>query len=168
MNAATINYAQATGSLGRILVAQSSRGVCAILLGDDDVALKAELASAFPAALLEEDSDGLRSVLADLLLLMDAPARRFDHPLDLGGTAFQQRVWQALREVPAGSTTTYTELAARLGRPDAVRAVAGACAANRHAVAIPCHRAIRRDGALAGYRWGLERKRRLLALEAGA
>ena len=163
----TICYTTGPTVLGRALVARSTRGLCAILLGDTDEALKAELALRFPEAVLDESRDtGLRQALADLGGFMDSPARGFDHPLDLAGTPFQLQVWQALRAIPVGGTASYTEIAARIGRPDAVRAVAGACAANRHAVVIPCHRVLRRGGALSGYRWGLERKRRLLELEA--
>lgn len=166
MQKATIFYATTMSPLGAVLVARSARGLCSILLADDAAKLRSDLAAAFPGSLTREDPEALRQVLDDFEALLALPTSCFDHPLDLGGTPFQQRVWQALRAIPAGSTTTYTDIAAGIGRPDAVRAVAGACASNRHAVAIPCHRVLRRDGALSGYRWGVERKRRLLALEA--
>ena len=155
-------------SLGAILVAQSARGVCAILLGDDPDALIAELRQRFPAAqLLGGDAD-FEALVARVVGFVEAPRLGLDLPLDLRGTAFQQRVWQALRKIPPGQTLSYAELAARIGAPKAVRAVAGACAANPLAVAIPCHRVVRRDGDLAGYRWGIARKRALLEREATA
>jgi AraC family transcriptional regulator of adaptative response/methylated-DNA-[protein]-cysteine methyltransferase len=172
MNETSIRFASApvdNASLGRVLAAQSPQGLCAILLGDDEAALRAELSLVFPRADLIEEPGSLKRVLADVVALVQMRGSNvlaFDHPLDLGGTPFQQRVWQALREIPTGSRVTYTEMAARVGRPDAVRAVAGACAANRHAVVIPCHRVVGRNGSLTGYRWGLARKQQLLALEA--
>ena len=166
MNAMTICYATTSTALGTALVSRSPRGLCAILLGDDEAALRLELGSVFPGAVARRNGSGLRAVLDELRAFLISPATGFHHPLDLAGTPFQRQVWQALLDIPAGSTATYTDIAARIGRPDAVRAVAGACAANRHAVAIPCHRVLRRDGTLSGYRWGVDRKRRLLALEA--
>jgi AraC family transcriptional regulator, regulatory protein of adaptative response / methylated-DNA-[protein]-cysteine methyltransferase len=155
-------------SLGAILVAASERGVCAILLGDDPQALVHDLQDRFPKARLVGGDADFEQWVARVIGFVEAPALGLDLPLDLRGTAFQRRVWQALREIPPGRTSTYTEIAERIGAPKAVRAVAGACAANALAVAIPCHRVVRLDGSLSGYRWGVERKRALLAKEAGA
>ncbi len=154
-------------SLGRVLVAGTERGLCAILLGDDDAALLADLGARFPKAQLSAPEPRFGEWMAQVVRLVDHPAQGFALPLDIRGTAFQRRVWQALRGIPAGQTQSYTQLAVRLGLPRAVRAVAGACAANAIAVAIPCHRVIAADGKLTGYRWGLERKRRLLQRERG-
>jgi len=163
-----IRFAIGQCSLGAILVAQSERGVCAILLGDDPELLIHDLQDRFPRAeLLGGDAD-FEQLVAQVVGFVEAPALGLDLPLDVRGTAFQQRVWQALREIPAGTTASYTEIAARIGSPRAVRAVAQACAANALAVAIPCHRVVRTDGALSGYRWGVERKRALLDREAEA
>lgn len=160
-----IRFAIAQSSLGAVLVASSWRGVCACLLGDDPEALLADLERRFPRAELVGADDGDERTVALVLGLIEEPGRGLDLPLDLRGTAFQQRVWQALRRVPAGRTVSYAELAEALGAPRAVRAVAGACAANPVAVAVPCHRVVRRDGGLSGYRWGVERKRELLRRE---
>lgn len=162
----TIRFAVGECSLGSILVAQSERGICAILMGDDPDALVRDLQDTFPKAELIGGDAGFEQLVAKVVGLIEAPSIGLDLPLDVRGTAFQQRVWQALREVPPGSTTSYTEIAARIGAPKAVRAVAQACAANHIAVAIPCHRVIRRDGNTSGYRWGVERKRALLEREA--
>ena len=164
---AVIRFAVGECSLGSILVAQSGRGVCAILLGDDPNALARDLQDQFPRADLIGGDHNFEQLMAQVVGFVEAPALGLDLPLDTRGTVFQERVWQALREIPAGSTASYTEIAARIGAPKAVRAVAGACAANTLAVAIPCHRVVRSDGALSGYRWGVERKRALLDLEAG-
>lgn len=161
-----IRFAVGECSLGSILVAQSERGVCAILLGDDPDALARDLQDRFPRASLVGDDPDYERLVAQVVGFIDAPGIGLDLPLDVRGTAFQQRVWQALREIPVGSTASYSEIARRIGRPGATRAVAGACASNMLAVAIPCHRVVRRDGALSGYRWGVERKRALLAREA--
>lgn len=162
----TLRYAIGTSTLSQVLVATTSdRGICALLLGDQADALRAELAAAFPDAVLMRDDAALSAQLAQAIALADAPSSDFDGALDIGGTPFQRRVWQALCDIPAGSTTTYTEIAQRIGQPDAVRAVASACAANVLAIAIPCHRVVRTDGGLAGYRWGIARKRALLAME---
>jgi AraC family transcriptional regulator of adaptative response/methylated-DNA-[protein]-cysteine methyltransferase len=163
---AEIRFAVGESCLGSILVARSPMGVCAILLGDDADALVRELQDRFPRATLVGDDPAFDRLVAQVVGLVEAPGLGADLPLDVRGTAFQQRVWQALREVPPGATVTYAELARRIGSPRAVRAVAGACAANPLAVAIPCHRVVRTDGGLAGYRWGVERKRELLAREA--
>lgn len=162
---AEIRFALGECSLGSILVAQSARGVCAISLGDDPEALLRELQDRFPAATLIGGDADFEALVAQVVGLVEAPGTGVDLPLDLRGTAFQQRVWQALREIPAGQTVSYAELARRIGAPAAVRAVAGACAANTLAVAIPCHRVVRSDGGLAGYRWGVARKRALLERE---
>ncbi len=160
-----IRFAVGECSLGSILVASSDRGVCAILLGDDPDALVRDLQDRFPKARLLGADKGFEQRVATVVGFVEAPDQRLDLPLDLRGTAFQQRVWQALREIPCGSTASYAEIAARIGRPKAVRAVAQACASNRLAVVVPCHRVVRTDGALSGYRWGVERKRELLGLE---
>jgi AraC family transcriptional regulator of adaptative response/methylated-DNA-[protein]-cysteine methyltransferase len=160
-----IRFALGQCVLGALLVAHSEHGLCAILLGDQPEALLDELRQRFPRdELIGGDADAER-LLAQVAGFVEAPQLGLDLPLDLRGTAFQQRVWQALRAIPAGSTLSYAELAERIGAPKAVRAVAGACAANSLAVAIPCHRVLRSDGGLSGYRWGVERKRALLARE---
>ena len=161
-----IRFAIGECSLGAILVAASSRGVCAILLGDDPDALARDLQDRFPRAdLIGADADFER-IVARVVATVEAPGLGLDLPLDVRGTAFQQRVWQALRDIPAGDTASYAQVAGRIGMPKAARAVAQACAANALAVAIPCHRVVRNDGALSGYRWGVERKRALLDREA--
>ncbi|HSN33971.1 MAG TPA: bifunctional DNA-binding transcriptional regulator/O6-methylguanine-DNA methyltransferase Ada [Ideonella sp.] len=165
---ARIRFAVGQCSLGAILVAQSERGVCAIALGDDPEALLRELEDRFPRATLVGGDAAFERLVARVVGFVEAPSIGLDLPLDVRGTAFQQRVWQALRDIPPGRTLSYAELAARVGAPGSVRAVAQACAANALAVVIPCHRIVRRDGALAGYRWGVERKRALLEREAGA
>jgi len=152
--------------LGRVLIASGPRGVCAVLLGDDDAALERELRARFPRVVFDPDDSA--GVAADVRASLEAPRRPPSVPLDLRGTDFQRRVWRALREIPAGRTVSYTALARSLNRPRSARAVAGACAANPLAVLIPCHRAVREDGALSGYRWGVERKRLLLALETAS
>ncbi|MHB1058990.1 MAG: bifunctional DNA-binding transcriptional regulator/O6-methylguanine-DNA methyltransferase Ada [Rhodanobacter sp.] len=163
-----IRFAIGECSLGAILVAQSERGVCAILFGDDPDALARDLQDRFPRANLIGGDRAFEQLVATVVGFVEAPALGLDLPLDVRGTAFQQRVWQALRDIPAGATVSYSEIARRIGSPRAVRAVAGACAANMLAVAIPCHRVVRNDGGLSGYRWGVERKRVLLAREARA
>lgn len=165
---AEIRFAVGECSLGSILVAESDRGVCAILLGGDPDALARDLQDRFPRATLLGGDATFERLVSRVVGFVEAPGLGLDLPLDVRGTAFQQRVWQALREIPPGSTATYTEVAARIGSPSAVRAVAGACAANPLAVAIPCHRVVRHDGALSSYRWGVERKRALLEREASA
>jgi AraC family transcriptional regulator of adaptative response/methylated-DNA-[protein]-cysteine methyltransferase len=165
---ADIRVALAQSTLGALLVAASDRGICAIALGDDPEALLRELQQRFPKAELHGGDAAFEQRVARVVAFVESPRQGLDLPLDLQGTAFQQRVWQALRAVPAGTTLSYTELAARVGAPRAVRAVAGACAANTVAVAVPCHRIVRTDGSLSGYRWGVARKRALLAREAEA
>jgi AraC family transcriptional regulator of adaptative response/methylated-DNA-[protein]-cysteine methyltransferase len=152
-------------SLGSILVAQSERGVCAISIGDDPAALIKDLQDRFPRANLIGSERGYEEIVAKVIGMIERPGIGMDLPLDIRGTAFQQRVWKALREIPVGTTATYSEIAGRIGMPKSVRAVAQACGANALAVAIPCHRVIRNDGQLAGYRWGVERKRELLDRE---
>lgn len=161
-----IRFAVGECSLGSILVATSGRGVCAILLGDDPDALARELQDRFPRADLIGGDKEFEELVARVVGFVETPRLGLDLPLDVRGTAFQQRVWQALRKIPTGSTVSYADIAKRIGSPKAVRAVARACAANALAVAIPCHRVVRNDGALSGYRWGVERKRALLEREA--
>lgn len=162
----TIRFAVGECSLGAILVAQSERGVCAIQLGDDAETLLRELQDRFPRADLVGGDPDFEKVVAQVVGWVEHPGIGVDLPLDIRGTAFQQRVWQALQEIPVGETRSYAAVAERVGMPRAVRAVARACAANPLAVAIPCHRVVRRDGDLSGYRWGVERKRVLLGREA--
>jgi len=164
---ATIRFALGQCSLGAILVAATDKGVCAIALGDDPATLLRDLQDRFPKAHLVGADRDFEALVARVVGFVEAPARGLDLPLDLRGTAFQQRVWQALRKIPAGTTTTYTAVARRIGAPRSVRAVARAIAANPVAVAIPCHRVVRTDGSLSGYRWGVARKRELIAREAG-
>jgi AraC family transcriptional regulator, regulatory protein of adaptative response / methylated-DNA-[protein]-cysteine methyltransferase len=161
-----IRFAVGECSLGSILVAQSDRGICAILLGDDPDSLARDLQNQFPKANLIGGDAGFERLVARVVGFVDAPALGLDLPLDVRGTAFQQRVWQALRKIPLGSRASYTDIAKLIGSPNSVRAVAQACGANVLAVAIPCHRVVRNDGAVSGYRWGVERKRALLEKEA--
>jgi AraC family transcriptional regulator of adaptative response/methylated-DNA-[protein]-cysteine methyltransferase len=161
-----ISYATGESALGRVLVARSIRGVCAILIGAHDKELLTDLAARFPEAKLMPDEAFLKSDLAKVARFVDKPTEGLDLPLDLRGTPFQRRVWEALRAIPVGTTVTYSELANSIGAPNAVRAVAGACAANPIALAIPCHRVVGSDGDLAGYYWGVERKRELIKKEA--
>ncbi|MGB0669897.1 MAG: bifunctional DNA-binding transcriptional regulator/O6-methylguanine-DNA methyltransferase Ada [Rhodospirillales bacterium] len=161
-----IRFALGDCSLGALLVAASERGVCAILLGDDAEALLRDLQDRFPRAELLGGEADFDDTVAQVVGFVEAPEVGLDLPLDLRGTAFQQRVWSALSALKPGETVTYGELAARLGQPKSHRAVASACAANPLAIAIPCHRVVRTDGGLAGYRWGIERKRALLKRES--
>ncbi len=160
-----IRFAIGECSLGSILVAATERGVCAILLGDDPEELVHDLERRFPRSHLIGADAGFERLVAKVVGLVERPRAGIELPLDIRGTAFQQRVWQALRKVPAGRTTSYSALASSIGAPRAVRAVAQACSANALAVAIPCHRVVRTDGELSGYRWGVERKRALLERE---
>lgn len=162
---ARIEFAIGESSLGAILVARSQRGVCAISLGDDADALLRELQDRFPRAELIGGDAKFEVLVAQVVGLIEQPNIGIDLPLDVRGTVFQQRVWQALRQIPPGETASYAQIAQRIGSPTSVRAVAGACAANTLAVAIPCHRVVRSDGGLSGYRWGVERKRALLLRE---
>jgi AraC family transcriptional regulator of adaptative response/methylated-DNA-[protein]-cysteine methyltransferase len=163
-----IRFAAARCTLGTILVAATGRGVCAILLGEERAALERELRGRFPHATFVAGDAAFGATVARVVAFVEAPRRDLDDdlPLDIRGTAFQQRVWRALREIPPGATATYSDVARAIGAPRAARAVAAACAANPLAVAVPCHRVVRSDGELAGYRWGLARKRALLAREA--
>jgi len=161
-----IRFAVGRSSLGEILVAASERGICAILMGDDAAALVRDLQDRFARATLIGGDAGFEQLVAKVVGFVEAPRLGLDLPLDVRGTAFQQRVWQALREIPPGLTVSYSEVARRIGAPRAVRAVASAVAANALAVAIPCHRVVRTDGSLSGYRWGVERKRALIEREA--
>ncbi|TZG27417.1 bifunctional DNA-binding transcriptional regulator/O6-methylguanine-DNA methyltransferase Ada [Sphingomonas montanisoli] len=161
---AKIRYGIGTSSLGLVLAAVSDRGVCSILLGDDEGELATELGRRFPRASITADPD-LGDTVAAVAALVEEPGRGLALPLDIRGTAFQQRVWDALRAIPAGETRSYADIARAIGNPRAVRAVAGACAANKLALAIPCHRVVHGNGDVSGYRWGTERKRALLSRE---
>jgi AraC family transcriptional regulator of adaptative response/methylated-DNA-[protein]-cysteine methyltransferase len=161
-----IHFGFADSSLGAMVVARSTKGVCAILFGDNRGALRRDLERRFPRAELLEDPAALASTLARVARFVESPAIGIELPLDVGGTEFQRRVWGALRKIPAGSTASYADIARKIDAPKAVRAVAQACGANALALAIPCHRVVRSDGALSGYRWGTARKRALLDREA--
>lgn len=163
-----IRFAISQCSLGAVLVAQSERGICAISLGDDSDALVRWLHDQFPKAQITTGDTDFKQLMAQVVGCIDAPSAGLNLPLDVQGTAFQERVWQALTEIPPGATVNYTDIAERIGMPKAVRAVAGACGANKIAVVIPCHRVVRRDGGISGYRWGVDRKRELLRREAAA
>ncbi|HTH79390.1 MAG TPA: bifunctional DNA-binding transcriptional regulator/O6-methylguanine-DNA methyltransferase Ada [Ramlibacter sp.] len=165
---ATIHFAVGECSLGSILVAKSERGVCAIWLGDDPDALVRELQDRFPRAQLHGGDAEFEALVARVVGAVEHPRTRLELPLDIRGTAFQRKVWQALQAISPGETASYTEIARRIGAPQSVRAVAQACAANPVALAIPCHRVVRSDGALSGYRWGVERKAALLKREGAA
>lgn len=151
---------------GALLVAQTRLGVCAVLLADNADALLSELKQTFKNSSLIENNDALQANIHAVSGAIENPRLPHQIHMDMHGTAFQQRVWQVLCEIPAGEKVSYSALAEKIGKPRAVRAVASACAANKIAVAIPCHRVVRNDGALSGYRWGVERKRALLELEA--
>jgi AraC family transcriptional regulator of adaptative response/methylated-DNA-[protein]-cysteine methyltransferase len=161
----SIRFAVAACSLGALLVASTGKGICSILLGDDPDQLVRDLQDRFPKAELVGAEPEFERTVAQVVGFVEAPGIGLDLPLDVRGTAFQQRVWQALRQIPAGRTVSYAELAERVGLAAGARAVAGACAANPVAVAIPCHRVVRNDGAISGYRWGVERKQALLERE---
>lgn len=162
---ADIKFAIGECSLGSILVACSDKGVCAIMLGDDPDILAREIQDLFPKANLIGGDAAFEALVARVVGFVEAPQLGLDLPLDIRGTAFQQRVWQALREIPVGETASYAEIARHIGAPGSARAVARACADNRIAIAIPCHRVVRNDGALSGYRWGVARKSALLKKE---
>jgi AraC family transcriptional regulator, regulatory protein of adaptative response / methylated-DNA-[protein]-cysteine methyltransferase len=168
MTVDTISYTTSESALGPVLVARSVSGVCAILIGADDDKLVADLAARFPEAELVANETVVRDDLVKVIRFVDDPSEGLDLPLDLRGTPFQRRVWATLRTIPVGSTMTYTEVARSIGAPNAVRAVASACASNPIALAIPCHRVVGSDGDLTGYRWGVERKHELLKKEAVA
>ncbi|MBS0233119.1 MAG: bifunctional DNA-binding transcriptional regulator/O6-methylguanine-DNA methyltransferase Ada [Proteobacteria bacterium] len=163
-----LTFAIANSSLGSVLVAASEKGIAAILIGDDAEKLTAEFKKLFPKAEFVTGDRRFAKSLRRVIAKVESPETPFELPLDIRGTAFQQRVWRALQNIPLGTTATYTEIAQKLGNPKAVRAVARACATNSLAVAIPCHRVVRANGEMAGYRWGTERKRRLLERESSA
>ena len=165
---AEITFAVADCSLGAVLIARTERGVCAVLFGDDADVLANEFQDRHPQARPAASENGFGDLVAKVVGFINAPRGGFDEPLDLNGTAFQERVWRALREIPAGRTASYAEIAERIGAPGAVRAVARACAANELAVVVPCHRVVRQDGSPSGYRWGVARKLVLLEREAAA
>jgi AraC family transcriptional regulator, regulatory protein of adaptative response / methylated-DNA-[protein]-cysteine methyltransferase len=164
----TIRFVTVSTPLGWALVAATERGICMTALGDDRDQLASALRQRFPAAEVIAEDAGLRQWADRIVRFITAPERNLDLPLDIRGTAFQARVWRALQKIPLGKTMSYAEIAAALGQPKAVRAVAQACAANKLALIVPCHRVIRSDGDLGGYRWGVERKRALLARERAA
>lgn len=161
-----IRFAVGQTVLGKVIVGRSQRGICAIFLGEETQALRDQLAEAFPAIELQADQAALERELNQVIAFIDKDHSEGVINLDIGGTAFEQKVWQALCGIPSGKTRSYGDVARDLGVPEAVRAVAGACAANVLAIAIPCHRVVRSDGSISGYRWGVERKRALLADEA--
>lgn len=162
---ANVQYGIGACSQGALLVAKSATGICAIFIGDSASDVRGQITLAFPASKLDEISDAMQHDLAQVAAFIDAPASATTLELSVGGTLFQQRVWQVLCEIPPGVTRSYAEIARLLEVPDSVRAVAGACAANLLAVAIPCHRVIRNDGSISGYRWGTERKQSMLTKE---
>jgi AraC family transcriptional regulator of adaptative response/methylated-DNA-[protein]-cysteine methyltransferase len=161
----TIRYGTATAPLGRVLVAATERGVCAVALGDDDAALERGLRAEYPMADIDKSTDGLGDWLEAFVKYLEGDGELAEIPIDVQGTAFQQRVWDALRAIPSGEKRSYAQVAASIGRPTAARAVARACASNHVAIAIPCHRVVREGGGLGGYRWGVDRKYALLAQE---
>ena len=163
-----ISYTIVDCPLGRLLVAATEKGVCAVSLGDSDPALEEGLRGEYPAAEISPEAGGLKEWVSRLLEYMDGHRPNLDLPLDVQATAFQWRVWEALRAIPYGATRSYSQVAAQLGQPNATRAVARACATNHVAMVIPCHRVVAADGSLAGYKWGVERKRTLLELELEA
>ncbi|HRH93563.1 MAG TPA: methylated-DNA--[protein]-cysteine S-methyltransferase, partial [Candidatus Peribacteria bacterium] len=160
-----VKFAVGESSLGAVLVAATAEGICAITLGEDPDALVRDLQDRFPNARLIGADKTFEKTVAYAVGFVERPGRDWALPLDIRGTAFQQRVWQALRKIPAGTTATYADVAKRIGKPRAVRAVAQACGANALCIAIPCHRVVRTDGSLSGYRWGVERKKTLLKRE---
>jgi AraC family transcriptional regulator of adaptative response/methylated-DNA-[protein]-cysteine methyltransferase len=161
--AVEIVYSVSECSLGPVLVASSAKGVCAVLLGASPAVFEQDLQRRFPDARLVGTS--VTELHKKVIAFVDAPRASFEVPLDARGTDFQRKVWRALRDIPAGATASYSDIANRIGSPKSVRAVASACAANPIAIAIPCHRVVRTDGGLSGYRWGVERKRALLVRE---
>jgi len=160
-----IRYTILNTSLGKVLIATTARGVCAIQFGESSTALERDLKSEFKAAQITRDDQALKPLAAQVEKFIDGSPISFEMPLDIQGTAFQQSVWKALQEIPYGETRSYTEIAREIGKPEAVRAVASACAKNRAAMVIPCHRVVQKNGSLAGYRWGIERKEALLKQE---
>lgn len=160
-----LTFAFGHSSLGEVLVAASAKGIAAVLIGDDRAQLKIDLKGIFPHAEFVTTDRHFEETVANVVALVERPEQTIDLPLDIRGTAFQQRVWKALRAIPLGVTATYTDIANQIGDPKAVRAVARACATNPLALVVPCHRVVRADGNLAGYRWGVERKRALIERE---
>jgi AraC family transcriptional regulator, regulatory protein of adaptative response / methylated-DNA-[protein]-cysteine methyltransferase len=163
-----IHYSIGLCSLGSVLVAHSEKGICAILIDNDDQSLIADLQKRFPKAELIENNIESEHWLRLIINFIDRPQKDLDLPLDIRGTVFQRKVWRMIQNIPLGTTSSYIEIATALGDPKTVRAVAGACAANPIALLVPCHRVVRSDGALSGYRWGIEKKRILIAREANA
>lgn len=163
-----ITYTIVSSSMGRLLVAMTERGVCAVRMGDNDAGLKQDLVAEFPQAQIMRDDSGLREQVQKILNHLDRNEPRLDLPLDIRSTAFQRQVWEKLRAIPYGQTVSYGDVAKALGKPGAVRAVGRACATNPVALVIPCHRVVREDRSLGGYRWGLERKKKLLESERAA
>ncbi|QVW25866.1 methylated-DNA--[protein]-cysteine S-methyltransferase [Pseudomonas hormoni] len=166
MSMSPIRFISGSSSLGVLLLASSAQGLCALLLGDDLETLERDLARRFPGQPTPQRDEGLMPALEQTLRYLDNPLAELDLPLDLVGSVFQRRVWDALRQIPSGKTASYQDIARQLGQPKAFRAVANACGANPLAVIVPCHRVLRQDGSLGGYRWGLHRKRQLLEREA--
>ena len=160
-----IEYVFCPSSVGTLLVAKSAKGLCAILIGSSQAPLISELKNRFPGANIRKDSADLKKSAAKIATLIDNPENTPDLPLDIRGTDFQKRAWSALRKIPAGKTASYSDIAKKIKAPKAVRAVAGACAANALSIIIPCHRVVRSDGALSGYYWGVARKQKLLEIE---
>jgi len=163
-----IGYAVASTSLGKVLVAATARGVSAVYLGEDEKSLVRELREEYPNADIVSSTSGDASWLKEIVRRVEGNAPSVDLPLDVQATAFQRRVWQELQKIPRGTTRTYTQVAKSLGKPRSIRAVARACATNPVSIVVPCHRVIRTDGSLAGYRWGLSRKQKLLEREAAS
>lgn len=161
-----IRFTIGSSSLGSLLIAASMKGICCITLGDDSGPLVADLKKRFKNLNVVEDDDALKKFLTQVIEFVETPRSDLDLPLDVRGTEFQQRVWQALLKIPFGTTTSYSSVAHMIGSPNSVRAVASACGANSISLAIPCHRVVRSDGQLSGYRWGIERKHALLARES--
>jgi AraC family transcriptional regulator of adaptative response/methylated-DNA-[protein]-cysteine methyltransferase len=161
----SIAFALGDSTLGHVIVAATARGICAILLGDTPDVLQQDLRARLPRASLQPGDPAFADLVSQVIAYVDHPGDGIGLPLDIRGTAFQRLVWEVLQSIPAGQTLSYAEVAERIGQPSAARAVAGACAANRLAVAVPCHRVIGRNGAVSGYRWGIARKRALLARE---
>lgn len=160
-----IRFALAVCPMGRLLLAGTERGICAVYLGDSDAYLENELALDFPATARQRDDEGLNAWVSAIVTHLSGQQPHLDLPLDVRATAFQQRVWQELRAIPYGNTRTYSDIARALGQPKSVRAVGRACATNPVSLVIPCHRVVREDGSLGGYRWGLQRKQALLDRE---
>ena len=168
MTDSSIRFTFGESSLGQVLVVAGDQGISAILFGKDRDSLRSEIAGCLPEARPVANPSDLEELLAKVVAFIESPKNGLDAPLDIRGSDFEKRVWQALLEIPVGQTTTYGAIAKRLGEPATAQEVAAACASNRHAVAIPCHRVIKADGSISGYRWGVARKRALLAREARA